>query len=423
MEDKKSFKVDGGIEISEEALQKIRKDAVNDFKKEMIRTTIKKEFECFGCKNLPRPSQTTIKKCKTCSKIFCGICGLGSHLCSDGTHTTLFNEYVPLKIDVEFLPYFCKNNKFGCEEILFKDSELFEHEPTCAFQIICCPGFSCKNKVNFLNYLDHFKEKHDDYEDLGEGRTFKLPLPMDQIQSQVLKVTLKNDVLAFKSSLEGKYQKSDQLFNGKPTWLMNSYAYASKAIWYQDKDKFWNIGLKADIGKNRSMIYCTSTTSKEPDDSNNVWKYMNLKGEWVVDNENDVSVQSIFDKAIETSAKWSPKKFTAFGKTFFDVSIIRNKIIYKWIYVLALPDEAKKFQVDVSVKNSMGEIVLDYHEQTRSMVESHDFVIENEKCFMLGIKKAKGYAMKDTNQVDYTVKIRNLKDEAKDEDEESGIDD
>ena len=47
MEDKKSFKVDGGIEISEEALQKIRKDAVNDFKKEMIRTTIKKEFECF----------------------------------------------------------------------------------------------------------------------------------------------------------------------------------------------------------------------------------------------------------------------------------------------------------------------------------------------------------------------------------------
>ena len=40
-------KVDGGIEISEEAVQKIRKDAVNDFKKELIPTTIKKEFECF----------------------------------------------------------------------------------------------------------------------------------------------------------------------------------------------------------------------------------------------------------------------------------------------------------------------------------------------------------------------------------------
>ena len=265
-----------------------------------------------------------------------------------------------------------------------------------------------------MNYLDHFKEKHDDHEDLGEGRTFKLPLPMDQIQSQALKVTLKNDVLAFRSSFEGKYQISDQFLNGKPTWFMNSYA-----IWYNDG--LWLIGSNADLGKNLAMISCS--TSQEPDASNNVWNYLNGKVEWVVDNGNYIRVQSVFDKVIDTSAKWSPKKFTAFGKTFFDVSIIRNKIIYKWIYVLALPDEAKKFQVDVSVKNSMGEIVLDYHEQTRSMVESHDFVIENEKCFMLGIKKAKGYAMKDTNQVDYTVKIRNLKDEAKDEDEESGIDD
>ena len=82
-----------------------------------------------------------------------------------------------------------------------------------------------------------YTEKHDVYEDLGEGRAFKLPLPMDQIQSQALKVTLKNDVLAFKSTLEGKYQISDQLFNGKPTWLMNSYA--PKAIWYENK--LWNM--------------------------------------------------------------------------------------------------------------------------------------------------------------------------------------
>ena len=90
---------------------------------------------------------------------------------------------------------------------------------------------------------------------------------------------------------------------------------------------------------------------------------------------------------------------------------------------MALPDEAKHFQVQVTVKNAMGETVDFYKEQARSMVESHDFIVENEKCFMLGIKKAKGYAVKDTNQVDCSVKIRNLKDEAKDEDEESGIDD
>ena len=90
--------------------------------------------------------------------------------------------------------------------------------------------------------------------------------------------------------------------------------------------------------------------------------------------------------------KWSPKTFAAVGKTFFDISIIHNKIIYRWIYVLALPDEAKKFQVDVSVKNCMGETVPDYYEQTRSLVESHDL-----HCFMVGIQKAKGSTMKDKN--------------------------
>ena len=83
----------------------------------------------------------------------------------------------------------------------------------------------------------------------------------------------------------------------------------------------------------------------------------------------------------------------------------------------------KKFQVHVTIKNAMGETVNDYYEQARSMVESHDLIIEDERCFSLGIKKAKRYAMKDTNQVDYTVTIRNLKDEGKGEDEESGIDD
>ena len=88
------------------------------------------------------------------------------------------------------------------------------------------------------------------------------------------------------------------MFNGKPTWLINSYA--PKAIGYhQDNDKFWSIGRKTDIGKNRAMISCKA--SQDPDDSNNVLKYVNLNGEWIKDNENDVNVQSIFDETIETS--------------------------------------------------------------------------------------------------------------------------
>ena len=139
---------------------------------------------------------------------------------------------------------------------------------------------------------------------------------------------------------------------------------------------------------------------------------------------NDISIQCTAAKAIgKIAGIWSPKKFTAFERTFFDVSIIRNNTIYKWIYILALPDVAKNFQAQITVKNAMGETIIDYPEQVRSVVECHDSIIENENCFTLSVKKAKRYAMRDTNQVDYAVKIRNLKDEAKDEDEESGIDD
>ena len=44
-------------------------------------------------------------------------------------------------------------------------------------------------------------------------------------------------------------------------------------------------------------------------------------------------------------------------------------------------------------------------------------------CLLIGFNNAKNFVMKGTNQVDFSVKIRKLKEEAKDDDEESGIED
>lgn len=178
----------------------------------MIRTTIEKEFKCSGCKSLPRPGQTSIKKCSTCSNVFCVTCG--PHLCSDGKQRKPDGS-VLLKIDVEFLPYFCQNNKFGCKEILFKDLELFEHERDCAFQIVYCPDFTCKHQVNFLNFLDHFKQTHDSHDDLGEGKTFKAPLFMDEIHTEALRVILKNDVLHPKINCKACIESQMQLMENQ----------------------------------------------------------------------------------------------------------------------------------------------------------------------------------------------------------------
>ena len=44
-------------------------------------------------------------------------------------------------------------------------------------------------------------------------------------------------------------------------------------------------------------------------------------------------------------------------------------------------------------------------------------------CLLIGFNNAKNSVTKGTNQVDFSVKIRNLKPEAEDDDEESGIED
>ena len=43
-----------GEEISEKLLEKIRQEAIEEYKKDMARTTVKKEYQCSHCKILPR---------------------------------------------------------------------------------------------------------------------------------------------------------------------------------------------------------------------------------------------------------------------------------------------------------------------------------------------------------------------------------
>ena len=56
------------------------------------------------------------------------------------------------------------------------------------------------------------------------------------------------------------------------------------------------------------------------------------------------------------------------------------------------------------------------------MVESHDEVIENENCFIFDLRTARKI-LEGTNQLKYSLAMTNTKNEAKDEDEESGVDD
>ena len=329
----RKVKIDGDVEISQEAFEKIGKDAIEEYKKEIGRSIMRKDYQCSTCKSFPRPENAmsegesvhileTVTHCSICSNVFCLDCIF--HTCSDGGTNGLQKKsdmsrsldssaFSTFEWNLEFgkyLPYFCENFKFGCQENFFKEEELYKHEKYCSYQRVHCVDIECTDNVCLLDYLEHFESTHGNSESCSNDKTFHLPIELDILQEN-----------------------------------------------------------------------CTST------------------------------------------------KFTVFGKTFFDVSIIREltdengehgeNIIFKWIYSLCLPEEAELLFYRASLTDKNDEKVVTVYEQVRSMVESPASIIEDGNCFILGVQKAKRYAVDGGNKVNFSLQITSLKDE----DEESGIDD
>jgi len=358
-------------QLSDDKVKRIAKEAIEENNLEMARSVVKKEYQCYVCKLLPRPGNKSMKKCTYCTKLFCDTCGSKSHSCSGTSRTpnSSLQLTLPIYLEVDrYLPYFCKNGKFGCEENFLRQEELFDHEKYCDYQEIHCAEISCKEKVVFLKYLDHLKEKHSNCQDLDTGKTHKVPIDFDKVQ---------NIQICFDAAT----------CKGKPSETSTSFKKCGRCL----------------------KIFCCQGNSKYGGSNKCGYHLCSVSGLWA-------SASLTF----ETS--WFPKKFTAFGKTFFEVGIIRNNIIYKWLYILALPHEAKHFFYRATVKSPIGEKVLISLDQAQSLFYPYEDVIKNLQI-MIGYKTAKKLVMEGTNQVDYSVKIRNLKEEAKDDDEESGIED
>jgi len=378
MENKEKMVKYGGEEISDELLLKIQQDAIEKDKKEMANNWMKKEYQCSVCKISPRPGTKTVKKCTYCTKIFCDGCM--SHQCPTYNTKINANSSVDIALTItldmdKYMSYSCKNVKFGCEEMLANEAKLAEHEKNCDFQAIQCTDVDCKTEVCYLNYMDHFEKSHRKYENLGDGKVFKSPIDFTKIKMQP-------------SCFDANCKVAPNVAN------FRKCVNCLKLFCCQGTDQ---------LGYGYSCGYHTCYTPA---------------GQY---NGHQQANSTVI--GVDANKKWLSKKFTAFNKTFFEVGIIRNNFIYKWIYVLALPDEAKNYYFHAYMKNANGENVLTYYGQVLSMVETHEEVIENQNCFIIGAKNVKKFVKEGTNQVDFSLKIRNLKDEAKDEEDESGIDD
>ena len=119
--------------------------------------------------------------------------------------------------------------------------------------------------------------------------------------------------------------------------------------------------------------------------------------------------------------KLATTRISAFDFTFFEVGTISGQLMFKWIYILGDSDVAKNFYYHVKIKNASG-VELIFSDQVRSLSEHYGSIIGSYKAFFMPIVRVKEF-MDDNSQMVFEYRIRNKKEEAKDDNQESGISD
>ena len=115
-----------------------------------------------------------------------------------------------------------------------------------------------------------------------------------------------------------------------------------------------------------------------------------------------------------------PAKITLNNQTFLFCQKTRNDIIYKWVYILGSPIEAKHFSYTLKL---IGRETKSFFEgKVATIDEPFDTLFKAGKCFAIP-HEAFIAQFVDENKYEYSLEIRNLKEEVKDENYESGISD
>ena len=110
-------------------------------------------------------------------------------------------------------------------------------------------------------------------------------------------------------------------------------------------------------------------------------------------------------------------------KTFVNKMLAKEKeqLVRIWCYILGSPKEAEHFRYELKIKKEAGK-EIQFFGKVRSINEDYKSFLESDDIFEISRGMLKKY-LNEEAELEYTFNIRNLKEEAKDEDFESGIDD
>ena len=110
------------------------------------------------------------------------------------------------------------------------------------------------------------------------------------------------------------------------------------------------------------------------------------------------------------------------GAVFFTSGCVENKTVYFCLNLLGSSDEAKKYLCTISIKNEIENEKFIYSGRVQTLDKGFEDIIDSGSLLSIGVDAAKR-SWDDKKNLKFEITIRNLKEEAKDDDMESGVSD
>ena len=136
--------------------------------------------------------------------------------------------------------------------------------------------------------------------------------------------------------------------------------------------------------------------------------------------ENTFCGSYMTDKGLKNGIYWATGKFTSScGALFFTGAKAVKDSVWFWVIFMGSIDEAKKYSSTISIENKFGE-KFNFTGPVHTLDEGPDDIIASGSLLSIGINAAKR-SLNEEKKLDFKITIRNLKEEAKDDDMESGV--
>jgi hypothetical protein len=424
---------------------------MSDFRgnKEVARQLIL-DLKCAVCQDVP--GNFGVRRNRyVCSKghLVCEDCKAGDCLCG----LKSFNG--PVQFVESILEksqwHYCSHFKHGCKD-MFGAQNLEDHQKGCIFREIVCLENKCKKQILFKDYIDHVDSDHKDWNNKAtkvDEKTFIVSCSQENISLNILKFEAANF-----TQLSNVLVYSEPIYVQNLPWKIgvhtrvdeNSVKYVGCYTKCDSKSKStsWSCQAKSELRminhETPKMTHATSLINLFNSEGHEWGKRNFMEWNKVIEPEAGFLKNNTVTFELEIEAD-SPKGLNPNSPKICDILTIGTPTIVTTlktsgaifflasqkqcdtlrfrIYLAGSACEAKHYSYTLSIADKTGKLRYFFHGEVFTL-DKDDPV--RGSVFMMGTEDTKDICDEKSN-FDVNITIKNLKKEAMDEDESSGLSD